>query len=103
MEEPNKQLASRRGGVEASLTCCFSIDPIMVSWYLPNLWVDALHSSGCMPPGLPWGPLRNYNILAVGLDWDRMEYHQSAVGSGMPKEVVIEDWRMTTMGRNSIV
>ena len=52
-----------------------------------ELAVDALH-------GLPFGPLRNYNILAMGLEWGTKEYHDSAVGRGIPPEVVIEDGPM---------
>ena len=47
-----------------------------------------------MPDGFPWSPLRGYNILAMGLEWDKMEYRDSAVGRGMPVEDVIEDRAM---------
>ena len=48
----------------------------------------------CLPAFL--GPhYANYNILAfVGLEWGKMEYHDSAVGRGIPPEVVIKDRAM---------
>ena len=73
----------------ASETCCFHIDPVMMK-YQANLWNDTLRGS-TMPDGLPRPPPRNYNILAMGLEWGKMEYDDSAVGRGMLLEVVIED------------
>ena len=58
--------------------------------YQANLWNDALRGSTLLDC-LPWSPLRSYNIWAMGLEWDKMEYHDSVVGRGIPPEGVIED------------
>ncbi len=54
---------------------------------------DALRGN-TVPEGLPWPPLRNYNILAMALEWNKMEHHDSVVGRDMSLEVVIEDRAM---------
>ena len=76
----------------ASETCCFHIDPVMMKCQ-SNLWNDTLRGN-TMPDGLPRPPRRNYNIWAMGLEWDKMEYRDSVVGRGAPVEVVIEDRAM---------
>ena len=73
----------------ASETCCFHIDPVMMK-YQANLLNDTSRGS-TMPDG------HSYNILAMGLEWGKSEYHDSAVGRGMPVEVVIEDRAMYSM------
>jgi len=65
-------------GAGASETCCFHVDPVMMKSQA-NLWNNTL-SGSTLPDGLPWSPLRSYNILAMGLEWDKMEYHDSALG-----------------------
>ena len=76
-------------------TCCFFIDPVMKT-YPPNLWPDTLQVEGeRVPPGLPRSPLRNYNALAVGFDWQQTAYHRSTIGPGMPTGIVTKDWDLT--------
>ena len=57
--------------------------------YQANLWNDTLSGSTLLD-GLPWFPRRSYNILAMGLEWDKMEYHDSVGGRGIPPESSFE-------------
>jgi hypothetical protein len=78
-------------------TCCFFIDPVMKT-YAANLWPDTLQEQK-MPQGLPRSPLRNYNALAVGFDWQQMAYHSSTIGPGMPTGIITKDWDLTLTSR----
>ena len=61
--------------------------------YQANSWNDTL-SGSTLIDGLPWSPLRSYNLSATGLEWDKREYHDSVVGRGIRLEVVIQDRAM---------
>lgn len=80
--------ASWSQGVSAA-TCCFHIDANM-KYHIPHLWHDVANTDG-IPWGLPSGPGRNYNYLALGWDWSGMKYHPSAIGLRMPADLVNED------------
>ena len=79
-------------GVEGSGsagTSIFAIDPIMRKLKV-NLWPDDMVGAA-FPTGLPYGPCRNYNALAVGFDWSTGAYSPGAVGKNMPTEFIPKD------------
>ena len=66
----------------ADTTCYFYID-LSMKQRQANLWPDILQSQE-MPARLPRSPLRNYNMLAMGFDWEKMAHHASGVGTHRP-------------------
>ena len=68
--------------------CPFFIDPVMKE-HRPNEWVAKL-TSARLAEGLPVAPLRNYNMLAMGFDWGKMEYPES-VYAEVPEGVDMPD------------
>lgn len=68
--------------------CIFYIDPVMKK-YQHNLWPDTLSAERVA--GLPNGPLRNYNIMAMGFDWEAMKYNPSGIGAGVPATAYAKD------------
>ena len=64
----------------------FAIDAVMQK-YVVNLWMDVVLGSA-HPIGLATSPMRNYNALAIGFDFEKGDYPSYSLAKGFSDTIV---------------